>query len=233
MNMNNEIFDQIAENYREIHEESLNGVGADSAYFSEYKIKELTKWFSRQTPIKILDMGCGDGLSSIFFQKYFPNSNYTGIDISQESIKTANKSNNNFASFCLFNGKDIPFEDNIFDLVFISCVLHHIEPSEHVALFKEINRVLTPQGKLVIFEHNPFNPITQRIVNNCIFDEDAILVRPFRLKSQLTKLNFSKISLNFTLFFPRHKIFKPLLFLENIFRKIPLGGQYYIICSKK
>ena len=46
-------------------------------------------------------------------------------------------------------------------------------------------RVLRPGGIAAIFEHNPLNPLTRRVVSNCVFDEDAVLLRRRRARGLL------------------------------------------------
>lgn len=85
-------FDKFAEDYREIHTENVLKVsGADSDYFTEYKIAEISKFINNG---KVwLDFGCGDGNSARFILKYFPQSQYYGVDVSSESIEVAKKRN--------------------------------------------------------------------------------------------------------------------------------------------
>ena len=37
--------------------------------------------------------------------------------------------------------------------------------------------MLKPGGILALFKHNPRNPLTQRIVSNCVFPDNAVLLR--------------------------------------------------------
>src|SRR5687768_10969082 len=119
-------FDAFAGEYRQIHNKSVKFSGADSDYFSEQKIEEVRKNETGNVS-KILDLGCGDGNSAFFFTKHFSNSTYVGIDTSKQSIAVAIDRNLPNAEFSHYNGYDIPFSDEGFDFVFISCVLHHID----------------------------------------------------------------------------------------------------------
>jgi ubiquinone/menaquinone biosynthesis C-methylase UbiE len=227
-------FDEFADNYRQIHNENINITGVDSDYFSEHKIKTVKIYENNSFEnFKILDFGCGDGNSYSFFKTYFPTSSYKGIDISSESINVAESKFENKNDFKVFNGIEIPFEDQTFDIVFIACVLHHINEELHTKIFHEIHRVLKTNGRLYIFEHNPYNPITRHIVNTCPFDKDAVLLPPYKLKKTLKSINYNSISLNFILFFPRHKIFNFLIRVEKFLTRIPLGGQYFTRSIKK
>jgi ubiquinone/menaquinone biosynthesis C-methylase UbiE len=226
------VFDKIAKDYREIHNENIKISGESSDYFAEYKILELKNKLLLSSPLKIIDLGCGDGISGLYFNKHFKDIEYYGFDISEESIKIAKERKIEKCKFEFFDGNKIPSENNFFDLAFISCVLHHIDHTKHLMLLQECYRVLKKGGKLIIFEHNPFNPITRKIVRECIFDKDAVLINSNILKRKTKKAGFLKSSCNYTLFFPRIKIFKSLLFLEEYLNWFPMGAQYYIIAKK-
>jgi len=220
-------FDEFARDYRYIHNENLRFSGADSDYFSEQKIEEVRKNETEQSP-KVLDLGCGDGNSAVFFRKHFTGCEYFGLDTSKESVSLAKKRKLPCAAFSQYNGFDIPFPDNTFDIVFIACVLHHIDAKQHEKILIDVKRVLKPGGRLYIFEHNPLNPVTRRVVKNCPFDEDAVLLTSFYTKQLLSNLEFRDIYTGYTLFFPRHRIFNGMQRLEKYLKWLPIGGQYFV-----
>lgn len=220
-------FDGFAKDYRQIHNEGLRMSGADSDYFSEQKIEEVRKNESEETE-NILDIGCGDGNSAVFFRKHFASSEYFGLDTSKESISIAIERDLLGTAFSRYNGFDMPFPDGSFGIAFISCVLHHIDSKEHERILTEAKRVLKPGGRLYIFEHNPFNPVTRRIVKNCRFDEDAVLMTSSYIRKMVGRLKFKDITTNYTIFFPRHRIFNGILPLEGYLTWLPIGGQYYV-----
>ena len=220
-------FDQFANDYRNIHNENIKLSGADSDYFSEYKVIEVATHESATEALHFLDLGCGDGNSVKFFRKHFPKAKITGIDVSEDSINLAKTRNIENAVFTAYDGAHIPFADNTFDVIFIATVMHHIDHALHVGLMTEARRVLRKGGRLYIFEHNPYNPVTRNVVNNCVFDADAVLLSPPYTKRMLKQAGFQDISNTFTIFFPRSGFFQPFLFLEKFLKKIPLGGQFY------
>lgn len=224
-------FDEFAEDYRDLHSKSVSFTGCESHYFAEHKLKEVKK---REIldEINFLDFGCGDGIISDFFNVNFPNSKYTGIDISLESILQAKKKRTTNQDFLIFDGLNLPFKDKTFDVVFVACVFHHIHFEMHQIILSEIFRVLKKGGRLYVFEHNPLNPVTRRIVNTCPFDKDAVLLKPSYLKNILYTVGFEIVFLKYILFFPRHKIFKFLIRFEDRLQKIPIGGQYYSLSIK-
>ena len=102
--------------------------------------------------LNILDFGCGNGWVSIDLAK--SGAQVWGIDISEESIKKARKwaENENLSNKIKFEkmpGENIKYNDNFFDLVLGSAILHHTEIKLAV---KEIFRVLKPGGKALFIE---------------------------------------------------------------------------------
>ena len=111
-------------------------------------------------------------------------------------------------------------------------VFHHIEHSLHLGILKEIYRVLKKRGRFYNFEHNPNNPLTRKVVKECPFDEDAVLLKPSYHKTIIGKSDLNLEKLSYTLFFPRHKFFKLFLPIEKLLSCCPIGAQYYIKATK-
>lgn len=225
-------FDKHAVDYRETHDKVVEMSGADSDYFSEYKIVELLNFEKAHGKLNVLDFGCGDGNSSVYIRKHFTQASISGADVSEASIGIANGKEINNAIFKAYDGSKLPFEDNQFDVVFTSMVFHHIEHKLHDGILSEIYRVLKKGGRFYNFEHNPNNPLTRKIVRECEFDEDAVLLKPSYNKKVTNKSGLKVENLNFTLFFPRHKLFKIFLGLEKMLSWCPIGAQYYIRAIK-
>ena len=225
-------FDQFASDYRSIHTENISRAsGVDSEYFCEYKIKEI-KYRYDTAPSMWMDLGCGDGLSAKFVRTYFPEAGYYGIDVSDESIRKAKSRGIDSAEFTLYDGRTFPFEDNMFDVVFVACVFHHILPEDRDGILDECLRVLKPGGRLIVFEHNTYNPVTREIVKDCVFDANAILLNEGKFRKQIASRGFRNIKRRFTVFFPKKKPFTALAGLERHLGWCMLGGQYYIVAEK-
>jgi SAM-dependent methyltransferase len=219
-------FDEFAKDYRQIHNENIKLTGADSHYFSEFKVKWLRKYYGAAEPAAILDLGAGDGTCLEYFSRYFPKSDLFGIDVSELSIEEAAAKNLPRTQVQAYDGSRIPYGDKQFDLILVATVMHHIRFDLHEGLMKEALRVLKPGGKIFIVEHNPWNPVTRHMVNTCPFDEDAVLLSPPYSKKLLRSVGFRNVKNHFTLFYPRGGVFKALHFTEDFLSFIPLGGQY-------
>lgn len=225
-------FDHFSSEYRQIHDQNLKISGENSDYFCEHKVKEIKRREHSLSGKKILDLGCGDGRTEVFFVKHFPRSKIFGIDVSKKSINQAINKKIPNCRFVAYNGSIIPYPNNVFDIVFMACVLHHISWKYHQKIIEECYRVLKSGGKLYIFEHNIYNPLTRMLVKNCVFDGDAILL-PARYLIKVVRLGgFVNLSRHYVLFFPRIKLFKPFIAHEHWLSKLPIGGQYYIKAQK-
>ncbi|MFN8354364.1 MAG: class I SAM-dependent methyltransferase [Spirosomataceae bacterium] len=229
--MKNNVFDEFAEQYRSIHNANLNKTGFDSYYMSELKVR-LIKGSTRRHVKRILDVGCGDGGMCVYFKQHFPDAHIVGIDISEKSIQIAQDRGLANCEFFVTDGHTLPFDDHSFDLVVVAGVLMHIQQEHQEAYIQEMHRVLMPKGRIAIFEHNPYNPVTRRLVKICPFDSEAVWNYPKVLKQKLTKAHFGDLQTHYYLFFPRFGLFSYFSDREKLLRRFPLGGQYFLSAQK-
>ena len=222
-----ELFDDYADNYDQILDHNLKLVTRDTSKFTRYKVEYLhLKKFS---PRHILDFGCGNGKATRFLKEVFPKAELWGCDISEKIIHIAKKSHPDVNFFVMKKPEDLDSYTEMFDLIFISCVMHHIRPQERLPWVKSLRKALLPEGKIAIFEHNPYNPVTRYCVATCEFDSDAALLS-LRECKKLFEAELSCISSQYTLFFPwRTHFFQSL---ERLLTWLPLGGQYCVIVEK-
>jgi SAM-dependent methyltransferase len=220
-------FDAFADEYRHLHSSNIKASGETPEYFANQKAQMAARLVGRLLPNNlILDFGAGVGNSIGPLTRYFPSPRITAIDVSRKSLDIASARFGNSAQFLHYDGKRIPLEDGQFGLVFVACVFHHIDHSEHVALLRDIRRVLTPGGRLVIFEHNPLNPLTVHAVKTCEFDRNARLIRAGVFRDVMRVAGFDEVRVHYSIFFPRALRFaRPL---EHSMRWIPLGAQYCV-----
>jgi len=221
-------FDKHAESYEKQLTEDLKFFGEESKYFAEYKIRLVEECVGNR-PINILEYGCGIGMNLQFLIRYFPNANVFGCDISAKSIEVAS-GNNSSVNFFHIEDENVKANAQKFDLVFVSNVFHHIEPQYRKKAVENIFTMLKPKGYVFFFEHNPFNPVTKHIVNTCVWDTDAILLKPKESLSLFIENGFKIIRKHYTLYFPAFlKFLRPV---EKAMFFIPMGGQYYIWAEK-
>lgn len=219
-------FDDYTNKYNELLKKDTNFFTNDEEYFAKYKINILKNLASPYAK-KILEFGCGIGRNIKYLSDAFPNSKIFGSDVSSASLDMA-KMENPSVYFFLEGG--VQSQVGSYDLIFVAGVFHHIPLLERSMAMKSIFDRLENNGEIFIFEHNPYNPITRRIVNNCPFDADAILIKKLELIDLLVNAGFVIQNQAYCLFIP--PILKRISLVERFISWLPLGGQYWVKAKK-
>lgn len=229
MTGDDEIFDRHARTYNEILGENVKISGEEPAFFHEYKIRDVRyEADARGLAFNdILDFGSGVGNSVPYWRKYFPDAAVTCADRSLASLEVSRNRHDDHVAHVRIAEDSLPRADASFDLVFAACVFHHIPETRHGAWLEELRRVARPGGTLIIFEHNPLNPLTVSAVRNCPFDVDAKLIGGGEFRRRVEAAGWSDAHLRFRLFVPGALSF--LRPLERYLVHLPLGAQYYVI----
>jgi len=214
-------FDAYTSDYNRMLRESTGFFSSSEAYFASYKVEEIKRWIS--SPVsRVLEFGCGIGRNIPFLARAFPDAEIVGTDVSEVSIEQARAEN----PAQQFHVESESLELGGFDLVFVAGVFHHIALAERAGAMALIGKRLALGGHVCIFEHNPYNPITRQIVNNCAYDADAILLKPSELAGLMTSADFEVLSKRYCLFIPPS--LGAIRFVERVIPWLPLGGQYWI-----
>lgn len=218
-------FDPYSSDYKSLVNQSLAFSGLDVDYFTRVKaeyLKDILTGTFGTTQVDVLDLGCGIGNYHGLLRPSLRS--LTGIDVSTESIKIAGARNVD-VTYKAFGGANIPFPDNAFHVVFAVCVFHHVPLAGREKLVADARRVLREGGIFVIFEHNPINPLTMRVVNRCVFDKDAILLKSREAESLLANCGFHDVRSRFILTIPSFN--RATRVLDQSFGRLPLGAQYF------
>ena len=215
-------FDEYSNEYNEIMEKQHSKFG-EISYYSEYKVKILKNLFPNNKKLNILEYGCGIGRNLSYLEDTFKDSTIYGFDISDESLNIAKKENPNVK---IITESIFHKYEKTFDLIFIAGVYHHISPSLRDEVTSKVKKLLKDDANLVIFEHNPYNPLTRHMVNTCEFDADAVLLSRRELIKLFENNNFKYVLSKYTLFIPPK--LKKINFIEKYIYWLPLGGQYYV-----
>jgi len=123
-------------------------------------------------PLRILDMGCTVGHSTLPYQEYFPDAEIWGIDVGGPVIRYAHaraKAMGHDINFAQMNAEETTFEDGYFDLVVSHIMLHETSAVAMPKIFKECERLLKPGGLMIHADLPPFDlmdPFTQFILDN-------------------------------------------------------------------
>lgn len=122
----------------------------DEDKFYIFKVYNIIKKLNEKNKFKkMLDVGCADGSFSKKLRDDFGFDTY-GIDISENSVKLANKNGVKAKKHNLENR--LPYPDNHFDLI-ISCeVIEHLYDTDF--FIKELRRVLKKGGFMILTTPN-------------------------------------------------------------------------------
>lgn len=219
-------FDEYVDDYADQHKQSIRLSGEDPDFFAAYKIKALRKMvdgWGIENP-KILDFGSGIGNSIPAFREQFPDLEITQSDLSSESLARAKELHGGRGDQIQILDTGIPVADSTFDVIFTACVFHHIPHDQHDFWLKEILRVAAPNGRLVIFEHNPWNPLTRHAVRNCPFDINAHLITAPVMAKRLRAAGWADVATTYHVFFPA--MLSSLRVADPALGWCPLGAQY-------
>jgi len=228
---NNVSFSDFVETYQNEVQQSINFVGQDLDFYIELKANLITKiagkHFGNPNSINILDIGSGIGLTDHHLSLFFDN--MYGIDVEKDVVKKASAYNPK-VKYSIYDGLNLPFDNNSFDMVFAINVMHHVPPDKWENFVNEMFRVVKPGGISAVFEHNPLNPLTRLAVSKCEFDRDAVLIHKNKLKKIFTNSGFKVARGAYIIFFPfRGKIFRST---EKLLSWLPLGAQYFLTGKK-
>jgi ubiquinone/menaquinone biosynthesis C-methylase UbiE len=228
-------------NQRESDRNDLSGTQFEQKYSNRkfYSINRkinviLDDWMGSKKGKVVLDYCCGSGLNALDLAKH--GATVYGIDISDNEVRHASETleKEGFKSttfFQVMDAENMTFEDNFFDAVLCSGVLHHLDVNK---AFPELARVLKPDGEILCYEslgHNPLFRLYRKMTPHLrtAWEVDHILkVQDLAASKKYFKEVQVKFFFLFALLavpFRRLFIFKPILSLfeaiDSVVLKIP------------
>ena len=221
------LFDKYRDDYKTAINAAIPFSGLEVDFFTQVKAQIFCQLvgqaFPALAPLRILDIGCGPASVHALIAPSI--GELVGVDVSQALIERA-RLENPTRSYRVYDGKDLPFSDNTFDICFTICVMHHVSPLLWEKFVSEMFRVTVPGGMVIVFEHNPYNPLTRIVVNRCEFDKEAVLLRSRNVITLLRGAGFVDLLERFFLVSPfRGRVFT---MLDQCLCRLPLGAQYYV-----
>lgn len=165
---------------------------------AEQFITNLIKTLQLNEGSKILDLACGKGRHAIFLnEKGF---NTTGVDLSPNSISSANKFQNDTLRFEVRDMRE-SFCENEFDAIFnlFTSFGYFESKSENLKVLKSIETMLKPEGVFVIDFMNA-NTVIKNLITSEVKTNDNInfkLTRSFQNGNIEKQIDFTDNNNNF------------------------------------
>ena len=227
---------------RELDRRSMNPEAFEEKYPNKrfYSVTRkstqvLHDWLRTNCPGKVaLDYGCGLGKQTIEMAR--SGATAYGVDISEVEVLTATSAADkdglsDRTQFYVMDAESMTFEDNFFDLVICSGVLHHLDINKAYA---ELYRVLKREGKILCIEALRHNPLiswyrrrtphlrTAWEVNHILGIEDIRLAERW---FGTVKVDFFHLGSILAVPFRNTPVFDPLLLaleaLDSVVLKVP------------
>jgi ubiquinone/menaquinone biosynthesis C-methylase UbiE len=105
----------------------------------------------------VLDVGCGTGTQAIAtWRRTQPGGSVVGVDISQKMLASARRKAHRAGLDIAFRCADaarLQFDDDRFDIVTITTVMHMIPESRRLLCLREASRVLRRGGRLLLVDY--------------------------------------------------------------------------------
>ncbi|MFP6796574.1 MAG: class I SAM-dependent methyltransferase [Pseudomonadales bacterium] len=148
--------------------------GTDRFFRPRYDANLLNVWIPAlsgvgeklDAGIRVADIGCGHGSSTIIMAKQFPNSMFYGFDYHEPSIEEASRKASQGGvtnvQFQISSAKEIP--DNRYGLACIFDALHDM--GDPVGTAKRIRDVLNDDGTFMLVEPVAQDSLADKIPNN-------------------------------------------------------------------
>lgn len=151
-------------------------------------------------PLRVLDLGCGPGVTVIELAHERPDAFYVGLDLASRMLdiartETARENMAHMIAFVLADATALPFADNIFDVTTSHSFLYLV--ADRAAVLREAFRVLHPEGRYVSMEPRDGDTTPgwlQRHWTNLRFMFSVLLWRPYsKLHGRLDEKKFPAI----------------------------------------
>ena len=116
-------------------------------------LEEIGQYLPNQG--RLLDVGCGFGLFSLYYALQSPGRQLTGYDISERRIPLARTSAAalGVSDRTAFHQQDVTglqVEAGAYDAAYMLDILHHVPTAAHEELIRSIHRALAPGGILLL-----------------------------------------------------------------------------------
>lgn len=205
-------------------------LGPAHRYYVRVKARALLATIRRHTPgaRRLVDLGCGTGQMEESLAG--ENLELVGVDLAAPMIEHARSKNLQRTSFAAADAAHTGLPSGSFDAAFATALFHHVPPEARHDIVREMARLVRPSGLLIVFEHNPRNPITRRMVRCTPIDADASLVERREFLDLFGQAGLELVEQRYLVFFPR--ALGVFSLAEPFLGWCPAGGQYMVAARK-
>ncbi len=203
------------------HQDTLSSgigpTGRGTESFAAFEQEVVERLLGRGFDKPVLDFGCGIGNLTRLLVESFPVVH--GYDPSSDRTRLARERAPKVVFF--EDVEDLP--DAHYGAIILANVLHHAPPESRLGLLRTLHGKCAKGGHVIVFEHNPYNPITRRAVAAHPWSENATLLRSSEVRHLLRRAGFHGVKREYLVFFPR--LFAKLRPLERRLTWLPLGAE--------
>lgn len=165
-----EYFDTLAAGYDELHGEE-----------QRRKLSILKAHLKSDESDLLLDVGCGTGISSEFF-----NCRIIGIDNSMEMLLEAKRKKAENAQYLLADGEQLPFKTGVFDCVICVTALHNFTSPKNA--LSDMKRVGKRSGAVTVLKKVERSSDLEILVNEVmgimrVIDEEKDRILIFQIRN--------------------------------------------------
>ena len=164
-------------------------------------------------PHRILDLGCGVGMSTVALQKVYPQAEVTGIDLSPYFLAVAEyrarqSQNLHKINWVHADAEATGLPDNSFDLISACLMFHELPTTAAEAIIIEARRLLNPGGYLAIMDMNPNSAVFKKMppyILTLLKSTEPYLDQYFALDVDRTFTAAGFVNPEITINSPRHR----------------------------
>jgi ubiquinone/menaquinone biosynthesis C-methylase UbiE len=111
-------------------------------------VKHIKEHYRLPANARVLDVGCAKGFMMHDFKLLMPDMDISGVDISEYAIENAIDDMKPCVQVA--NARDLPFDDNYFDLVLAINVVHNLPREQCIRALQEIQRVTRLDSFIIV-----------------------------------------------------------------------------------
>lgn len=119
--------------------------------------------------MRVLDVGCGTGTLTVMAKRAHPTATVVGLDPDGRALTVAReKAAGLDIDWQQATAQAIPYADHAFDRVLASLMLHHLDRPAKRAALREMHRVLSVDGRLVVLDFTAPDTTWARLVGRVL-----------------------------------------------------------------